>query len=120
MNSQNWFMAIFLFSIVVLVGFIPAVFCLNQLFAITFARAAKARPDTKDTFWQPRGFADTGSVGALEESRRPLGKGISWLIRTPDTLADDSNAGVLLLAYRFLALIGFIGIAGVLSFLFIF
>ena len=113
-------MAILLFSIVVVVGFIPAVFCLDRLFAINFAKAARMRPESKDTFWQPRGFADTGDGDEPGESRRPLAKGLSWLFSTPESLKDESITGALLRGYRLSFLIMTIGLIGLLAFLFVF
>ena len=113
-------MAILFFSIVVVIGFLPAAFCLDRLFAINFANAAKRRPSMKDVIWQPRGFADTSAGEANAISRRPIGEGLSWLIKTPASLAEDDTGGVLLKAYRFSAFLMLVGILGVALFLFVF
>ncbi|MDH3492301.1 MAG: hypothetical protein OEM82_02035 [Acidobacteriota bacterium] len=113
-------MSILIFSIVVLIGFIPAVFCLDRLFAINFARAARTRPKSKDTFWRPRGFVGKSTDDAEETSPKPYGEGLLWLVKTPESMADDDSARVLLRTYRLSALLMLAGLTGVAAFLFFF
>ena len=113
-------MAILLFSIVVLVGFIPAVFCLDRLFAINFARSAHRRQDSKDVFWQPRGIVDTGKETASQESQRPLATGISWLFSTPYSLSGDPLAMRLLKCYRISSDFAIAGLIAGTAYIFLF
>ena len=93
-------MAIFLFSILVLIGFIPAVFLLDRLFAIHFEKSPLKRKGTKGVFWQPRGFADTGSEVSEPTKRRPLMEGFRWLFSAPESLSSEQTSKFLLRAYR--------------------
>lgn len=112
-------MAIFLFSILVLFGLIPAIFLLDKLFGINFAKAARVRPESKDSFWQPRGFAGTGNEDRVGESRRPIGKGLKWIVSAPDSIRTDRLGAPMLRAYRFSVVLMLIGVIGLLLSLFV-
>ena len=93
-------MAIFLFSILVLIGLVPAVFLLDKLFAINFEKSPLKRKGSKGVFWQPRGFANTGAEASEPAKRRPLIEGFRWLFSAPESLLSEQTSKFLLRAYR--------------------
>ena len=111
-------MGVFVFSVLFLIGLFPAIFFLDRLFAINFAKAGGRRPDSKDLFWSPRGFADTGAGEVEEVERRPLMEGVRWIFRAPDYLTEDLAAHRYLVFYRIsVAVLAMIIFFGSLSFL---
>ena len=112
-------MAFFFFSVLVLVGLVPAIFFLDRLFKLNLEKGPMGDPRAKDVFWAPRTFADTAQP-ATGKPKRSVKNAATWLYNTPDWAEDDLSVLRVLYFYRIFSYFALFSISMGVLFLIVF